>query len=1111
LNSVAALQGKSVAQRYLTNPLLIDGYKFDLRLYVLVTSVDPMRIFLFDDGLVRICTEVYEAPAEHNIDKTTMHLTNYSVNKASSNFTSDDSGESGFKRSIKWFKKWLEEQGHDSGALWARLADACVKTLLTVGPMLRREYFMANPIPGYASAATKSRTAASVATSGATQPPLPSRSTCFTIVGMDLMVDDKLEPWIIEINHLPSFRTETGMDLRIKKQLVFNTLSLLDVRVGAREEWQEEMERLKRTRFFGLPSKAAGGASPRTAPKGRLAAGTIYQQFFFLHKGATSRLAAGRARENFEQAVKGGFERVFPPSETAPNTSISYAKVLRVAEKVFASLSSYHSPAHSPRSTSPSPTSPRGNRGDSAASPTVTSPKSPRVSLTQPSQPSSSPRNSLSSQPSVLQPCSVEKVTAARKFSDSSSAPARPMPSVVGESGDGDDQSTPGSTSSERSAPRAAETRRVEFALEGDSCDNGRANYEVGLSGEAEAPPGTMKSSSPPHLRRRRKNGKGKRNQKNRSWTNGSPSRSPARRKGRGGGAARRDWEKEAKRRRNLHKKAIAKAEAEAIAMETAENNGQLDRNRCGQRWDEETWHGEGEGMAHDTPRGVPHEDGRESMVDLEGPRQQQQQHSQQERRRQRPRWGEVESLQFHKSHAPSVVLSRRPTSGGPACRGMGSIVQNNANDAMTTGWHRGGGAKGALPNGCSLRVFPGGAPGGSPGVTEREYHGLHHGQLYSSPAPLPSSSGGCWPTRMPFRPSIPGSRHSSVASKLPPFRFSRAKLGESTTGCGDCAGAVRGIGRDVCSYGFDSSGGRNGSARSGTAGRPGSAALHDTHAVRRAVEVPTAGKQAVVMTGTTPQGRPAQYLPSIQDGSRREYDVDVGNGTGSNIGRKGRRRGHQRPQTTGGSRRTAYQCIVDLLPPVSAARAKTASVKGSLNFHFPTSSLVTAKTRPTSSPRKLTSGGSDKRRTTRTSGSGPTELIMPTVSLCLGVEEDDVGPPADSSRDGRHSFGESGSSGTRRTSHRVSPASLLVQATSAVSPAGRVRQDLPDRSNAAHRACSGSRGGSDGRVGHGGGVECIRPAEATAVDGGDKSATRLHGFRRWRPGESEAGGGTRS
>ncbi|CAM9616382.1 unnamed protein product [Choristocarpus tenellus] len=116
LESVSELPGKSVAQRYLLNPLLIDGYKFDLRLYVLITNVDPLRLFIFDDGLVRICTEKFEVPCKANIDKLCMHLTNYSVNKGNSNFSSDESGEGGFKRSVKWFRKWLNEQGHDSKA-----------------------------------------------------------------------------------------------------------------------------------------------------------------------------------------------------------------------------------------------------------------------------------------------------------------------------------------------------------------------------------------------------------------------------------------------------------------------------------------------------------------------------------------------------------------------------------------------------------------------------------------------------------------------------------------------------------------------------------------------------------------------------------------------------------------------------------------------------------------------------------------------------------------------------------------------------------------------------------------------------------------------------------
>jgi len=45
-----------VVQEYIPHPLLIDKMKFDLRLYVLILGVEPLRIFLFKDGLARLAT-----------------------------------------------------------------------------------------------------------------------------------------------------------------------------------------------------------------------------------------------------------------------------------------------------------------------------------------------------------------------------------------------------------------------------------------------------------------------------------------------------------------------------------------------------------------------------------------------------------------------------------------------------------------------------------------------------------------------------------------------------------------------------------------------------------------------------------------------------------------------------------------------------------------------------------------------------------------------------------------------------------------------------------------------------------------------------------------------
>ena len=88
---------------------MIDGYKFDLRIYVVVTSYEPLRVYVFKEGLARFASESYSTKLNKN--NKYIHLTNYSVNKKNDKFVQNDDKENddvGFKWSLSAFCNHLE-------------------------------------------------------------------------------------------------------------------------------------------------------------------------------------------------------------------------------------------------------------------------------------------------------------------------------------------------------------------------------------------------------------------------------------------------------------------------------------------------------------------------------------------------------------------------------------------------------------------------------------------------------------------------------------------------------------------------------------------------------------------------------------------------------------------------------------------------------------------------------------------------------------------------------------------------------------------------------------------------------------------------------------------
>lgn len=73
----------TLVSEYIDNPHLINDFKYDLRIYVLVTSFNPLKVYIYENGLARFATGEYKTKGRK--DKF-IHLTNFSVNKYSKNF-----------------------------------------------------------------------------------------------------------------------------------------------------------------------------------------------------------------------------------------------------------------------------------------------------------------------------------------------------------------------------------------------------------------------------------------------------------------------------------------------------------------------------------------------------------------------------------------------------------------------------------------------------------------------------------------------------------------------------------------------------------------------------------------------------------------------------------------------------------------------------------------------------------------------------------------------------------------------------------------------------------------------------------------------------------------
>lgn len=191
MDAIAASDCALVAQKYIEKPFLIYNTKFDIRQWFLVTDWNPLTMWFYNDCYLRFCSKEFSLNSFH----VSIHLSNNSVQKY---YTPDPNRSSSLPDDNMW------------------TSDEFIEYLRSKG---QSEVWKESVIPGMKKAILCSLLSA--------QDQVEPRKGSFELFGADFMLDEDLQPWLIEINSSPSMARNTRATTRLVDCVMEDTIKVV--------------------------------------------------------------------------------------------------------------------------------------------------------------------------------------------------------------------------------------------------------------------------------------------------------------------------------------------------------------------------------------------------------------------------------------------------------------------------------------------------------------------------------------------------------------------------------------------------------------------------------------------------------------------------------------------------------------------------------------------------------------------------------------------------------------------------------------------------------------------------------------------------------------------
>ncbi|XP_059046676.1 probable tubulin polyglutamylase ttll-15 [Achroia grisella] len=292
--------GESFVQEYVQKPFLVDGHRFDIGVYVVLTSVDPLRVYWYKgDILFRYCPVKYYPFDPKNLDKYVVgddYLPTWEVPSLAHPYTALGFGMKDV------FDIYVKSKGKDPAKMWEEVQSAIAEVFLT------KEKYIIEALKNY-----------------------PSAENFFELMRFDLVVDEDLKVYLLEANMSPNLSSaHYPPNQLLYEQVLYNLFSLTGVTNYVNGYNINERDYTAAQNMVSSQKNiAVWGNECTKLCKDNCESHTICG---LCRPCMNNKLKNSLLRAYKEYLHRGDFGRIFPPA-LEPNKEVSDDKIKSLSEK----------------------------------------------------------------------------------------------------------------------------------------------------------------------------------------------------------------------------------------------------------------------------------------------------------------------------------------------------------------------------------------------------------------------------------------------------------------------------------------------------------------------------------------------------------------------------------------------------------------------------------------------------------------------------------------------------------------------------------------------------------------------------------------------------------